>query len=365
MNREEFLAERRTGIGGSDIAAICGMDPDRSAHRVWLEKMGRAPEVKESGPILRGRAMEPLIVQMWAEETGRQILTTDVKKNTWRHPEKNHFIAHVDATAVDFEHGEKWPSVGYAEGKSLGLSTFAKTKREGLAAKYYLQGQWYFGVLPANVATFGGYAVHNAELWQLLHFDIPRDPEIIGQIQQQAEKFWVDHVLKEVPPPLETEPAIEAVPELEAAERKLIVKREDPEWLEAVASFWEARGIKKEAEAYEEQTRATLKALAGNQQIIEGGGYRVYYKPQAAGAVFDAALYAAQRPLDRMKVAAAVNDVIGKALDPDVPDLTERLEVLSHNLTTALKECDLPLDMVQKPKKAARPLTAYLTGGKE
>ena len=86
-------------------------------------------------------------------------------------------------------------------------------------------------------------------------------------------------------------------------------------------------------------------------------------KPQAAGVQFDADLYRAARPLDRMKVQAAIVKVFEDGPGLAAHPIPELLDLLQHNLTTALKECDLPLDMVQKPKKSARPLTAYHTGG--
>ena len=40
--REQFLRERRSGIGGSDVAAILGLSRWKTAYQVWQEKTGRA-----------------------------------------------------------------------------------------------------------------------------------------------------------------------------------------------------------------------------------------------------------------------------------------------------------------------------------
>jgi len=40
MPREQWLELRRQGIGGSDAAAILGMNPWKSPMDVWLEKTG-------------------------------------------------------------------------------------------------------------------------------------------------------------------------------------------------------------------------------------------------------------------------------------------------------------------------------------
>ena len=41
-SREEFLARRKQGIGGSDIAAVCGLSPWRSPLDVYYDKLNIA-----------------------------------------------------------------------------------------------------------------------------------------------------------------------------------------------------------------------------------------------------------------------------------------------------------------------------------
>ena len=58
--RQKFLAERMTGLGGSDAAAIIGENPWKNAIQVWNEKMGMVDQ--EMNEAMRwGIAMEPLI----------------------------------------------------------------------------------------------------------------------------------------------------------------------------------------------------------------------------------------------------------------------------------------------------------------
>ena len=47
VNRDQFLAGRKKGIGGSDVAAILGFSPYKSPYQLWLDKTGRS-ERKES-----------------------------------------------------------------------------------------------------------------------------------------------------------------------------------------------------------------------------------------------------------------------------------------------------------------------------
>lgn len=49
MNREEWLEERKKGIGGSDVACILGMSPYKSNVELWEEKVG----IREAEDISR------------------------------------------------------------------------------------------------------------------------------------------------------------------------------------------------------------------------------------------------------------------------------------------------------------------------
>lgn len=38
LSYDEWVAQRRHGIGGSDVAAILGVNPYKTPYHVWLEK---------------------------------------------------------------------------------------------------------------------------------------------------------------------------------------------------------------------------------------------------------------------------------------------------------------------------------------
>ena len=45
LSREEWLAYRRKGIGGSDVAAVLGVSPFRTARDLYYDKLGIAAPV--------------------------------------------------------------------------------------------------------------------------------------------------------------------------------------------------------------------------------------------------------------------------------------------------------------------------------
>lgn len=73
MTREEWLAERKTGIGGSDAAAVLGISPWRTPVDVWLDKTGRKQPGEETEAMRIGAELEDFVARRYVERTGRQV----------------------------------------------------------------------------------------------------------------------------------------------------------------------------------------------------------------------------------------------------------------------------------------------------
>lgn len=75
MSREEWLAERRKSIGGSDAACILGLNPYNSAYSLWCEKTGKVvPEdVSDRESVRLGNDLEQYVAERWMEETGKKV----------------------------------------------------------------------------------------------------------------------------------------------------------------------------------------------------------------------------------------------------------------------------------------------------
>lgn len=54
MARIDWLLDRRKGIGGSDVAAIMGLNKWKSAYQIWLEKQDRLDYLNQTASQLIG-----------------------------------------------------------------------------------------------------------------------------------------------------------------------------------------------------------------------------------------------------------------------------------------------------------------------
>jgi len=141
---------RATGIGGSDIAAICRTSPWTSPFALWAKKTGRiedtigASEAAEWGTIL-----EPVILDQFEQRSGLKLYR-DV--GTWANKERPWQLANPDAIYQD---GDKF---GIVEVKT---SRYEDDWTNGVPVYYRTQVQWYaqtfgFDTTIYVVALFGG-----------------------------------------------------------------------------------------------------------------------------------------------------------------------------------------------------------------
>lgn len=72
-DRDEWLKLRRGFIGGSDAAAVIGLDDYKSPYSLWAEKTGRVPEFDGNITTRVGSYLEELVAKMFSEETGKVV----------------------------------------------------------------------------------------------------------------------------------------------------------------------------------------------------------------------------------------------------------------------------------------------------
>ncbi len=87
-----FHADRLTGIGGSDLAAILGLSKWRSPYQVWLEKTGRSQPQAATLAMRYGIHNEGFVAKEYEAATGRKV---ERYTKMLRHPEAP-LIGHID-----------------------------------------------------------------------------------------------------------------------------------------------------------------------------------------------------------------------------------------------------------------------------
>lgn len=175
--REEWLAERRTGIGGSDAAAVLGLSPYRSRLALYLDKRGELQEeAPESDDMLWGRLLEPVVRQRYSDVTGR---TVKMLSGLARHPRHPWMIGSLDG----FVEGERVIYEGKTARRSDG---WGEPGTDQVPEHYALQVQHYLAVTGYEAADIAVLIAGSS----FRMYRIDADRELQDMLFEAEREFW-------------------------------------------------------------------------------------------------------------------------------------------------------------------------------
>lgn len=196
ITRPEWLDLRRKGIGGSDAAAIAGLDPWKSAFAVYLEKVGLAPEDEDSEPAYWGRELEPFVVRRFARDTGRHVVELPQLLRSREHP---FALANVDRlsspTPDDVVDAVVEAKTTNAYNRDYDLSAHDTDGMDGIPDRTAVQLQHYLGVTGFRL----GFVAVLIGGQKFRMYRVERDDELIAHLWQIESEFW-QRVLDKIPP---------------------------------------------------------------------------------------------------------------------------------------------------------------------
>lgn len=97
LTHEEWLEERRKSIGGSDAAALVGMNPYVTPYMLWADKTGRLPPKEDNEAMRQGRDLEAYVAQRFCESSGKKV---HVHSQMLRNPEYPFAHANIDLSLI-------------------------------------------------------------------------------------------------------------------------------------------------------------------------------------------------------------------------------------------------------------------------
>jgi putative phage-type endonuclease len=270
-NATELISNRPHGIGGSDIAAVLGLSPYKTALQLWAEKVGHPGATEPSGIHLRfGQHLEPFVASEYERVTG--LHTSEVGYPIF-HPEHGFMFASIDRLVTNSEDEQATANGRLVAQRILECKTASVFSRgewgtEGtdqVPTAYLLQCAWYMAVADCDRADLAVLLGNN----DFRVYTVKRDMRLEGLMIDQAQRFWFDHVLAcEPPPPQTTEDALLLFP---TDEQGLKIEADD-ETLELLKLYESASDEATQISAEAEDIRAQLMARMGHAQEITLGG---------------------------------------------------------------------------------------------
>lgn len=180
LSYEEWLRLRKTGIGGSDASAICGLNPYASAMHIFQDKMSKEIDLRDNEPMRQGRDLEDYVAKRFCEATGLKARCSHM---LYRNKENTFMIADVDRLIVGQDAG--------LECKTASAYNGDKWKDNQIPPHYLLQCLHYMAVTGKKewyiaVVILGKDFLYRKITW---------NEEVIKKLVAVERAFWEEHIL--------------------------------------------------------------------------------------------------------------------------------------------------------------------------
>ena len=227
--RAVWLEGRRTGIGGSDVAAVLGLNPWKTPLDVWNDKLGLSEDKGMSEPAYWGTVLEDTVAREFQQRTGMKVQKVT---HQFVDPECDWMIANIDRAIInreiakkvrpllDVEEIERYANItGVERPINTDIAFEAKTanaftadlwgpsqeleirqnnlRTEHVIPLYYeTQIQWYCGILKLR----GMYLAVLIGGSDFRMYWVDARPDVFQVIKEKCSAFWNNHVLTKTPP---------------------------------------------------------------------------------------------------------------------------------------------------------------------
>lgn len=275
MPHEEWLEHRRKSIGGSEAAAIVGLNPWASPYSVWAEKLGMIPPKEDNEAMRLGRDLEDYVAKRFTEVTGKKVRR---ENNIIINPKYPFAHANVDRLIIGEDAG--------LEIKTTTTLNLKRFKNGEYPANYYCQCCHYMAVTGAKRWYLAVLILGK----ELKVFTIERDDAEICALMRSEEEFW-QLVEKKTPPAADgeksTTEAINTIYTGEDSGADVSLFGYESELSQYVALGDQIKELKK----LQDGCANRLKECLGNSSRGEGTGYSVSWAP-VVRSTFDLQLFA-------------------------------------------------------------------------
>ena len=255
---DEWLRQRTLGVGGSDVAAIVGVSPWKTATLLWLEKTGRSEQddISERPYVQFGNVMEPLVGKWYAEQ----------------HPDRT--VRRVNAicksvarpwaqASLDYEvkDGDRWGVLEIKTARSK------KDWQDGVPTYYLTQVTHYMSV---TSRTFADVAVFFRDTCEYGCYRVEYDQEDGALVDAAVDDFWLNYVEKDVMPKVVgTDGEVTALTSYYGSKNDELLTVDDPSVDELISEYKDAAEREKSAKADKTKASAKLMELIGGYKGIK------------------------------------------------------------------------------------------------
>ena len=201
MSREDWLKERKKGIGGSDVACVLGLNKYKSAFALYNEKKSEELEDFDNEAMRVGRDLEEYVASRFTELSGIKVRHENASLINEDFP----FIrANVDRLCVGVKAGLECKTASTWNAKNFGKGEFPVNYYAQCVAYMAVTGlpDWYLAVLVMG-KEFKVYKLtrdKDCDCPEWCECAVYVGADEIEALVEACRDFWCEHIEKNVPP---------------------------------------------------------------------------------------------------------------------------------------------------------------------
>ena len=201
MSREDWLKERKNGIGGSDVSCVLGLNKYKSAFALYNEKKSEEIEDFDNEAMRIGRDLEEYVASRFTELSGIKVR----HENAILINEEFPFIrANVDRLCVGVKAGLECKTASTWNAKNFGKGEFPVNYYAQCVAYMAVTGlpDWYLAVLVMG-KEFKVYKLtrdKDCDCPEWCECAVYVGDDEIESLVSACREFWCEHIEKNVPP---------------------------------------------------------------------------------------------------------------------------------------------------------------------
>ena len=270
MSHDEWVALRKTSLGGSDAGTVMGMNQYSSLITLYADKTGLSSELEDNEAMRLGRDLEQYVAERYMEETGKKVRQDNFM---YAHDDYDFLTANIDRRIIGENAGLECKT----------MSSFNGYDFEGgdVPPHYYCQCMHYMMVmgfdymdLAVLVLQRGIYIVH-----------IPRNEDFIANMLDAEKDFWNNYVIpKRIPAPDGSEASLQTLKELYPVE-KPDTEIEIVGLDQMIADYKMVSAMVSEYEEKKKAIQGKICAMLGDYEIGTGEAYACSWKTQSKSSI--------------------------------------------------------------------------------
>jgi len=187
-NKQEWLRERKNYLGGSDLGAIAGLNPYRTALDVYLDKTSDDINEETNSAMRWGNLLEDVVAKVYSEDTGYFLKIAD---GPIYHSEYKFLAANIDRWVGDREYVLECKTAGFNKNKEWGDSG-----TDQIPESYLVQIAYYASI--CNVPKVDIAVLIGGQDFRIYTYE--RNRELEEKLIKIACNFWHNHIEKRIPP---------------------------------------------------------------------------------------------------------------------------------------------------------------------